>query len=317
MFALFMAIGPGDDEVARAADVLDSVRAYSTHLRWVVFVDDAPEPRDLAASCAVPAECCTAVLRNPRNGVGYGRTGGLCVADLVAFEYIQQHTRAEYVLKLDTDSLVIAPFERQVEHELASRPDAGLLGVLGDSFGENRSFRNATYNLTVIENAMTLPDSFEALTVADFSKPLMLPPGPLSAELYQDLLDARSMMARAMEQGYEGKPCQGGGYVVSRSLLDALAHNGAFARPLLWRRLPVCEDHMMSMQCIAAGLKIYDVSQTGPRFAISPLCIPLFLKDLASSDYSIVHSIRGTMEDRIREFFRERRSTSLTPYPGD
>ena len=119
--AVYMPIGPSDDEVARAADVLDSVEAFSESLRWIVLVDDAREPRGLERRLACRAPCELVVLHNPRNGVGNGRTGGMCVSNLLAYGYIHRHTDAVWVLKLDTDSLVIGPFEERLRAAIAAR----------------------------------------------------------------------------------------------------------------------------------------------------------------------------------------------------
>jgi hypothetical protein len=313
VFAVYMPVGPGDDEVACAADVIDSVGAYSEHLRWVILVDDGSPPRDLAALCAVPPGTRVVVLKNPRDGIGPGRTGGLCVADLVAFDYLQRHTIADYVLKLDTDSLVIGPFERQVEQILMARPDAGMLGVMGDSFGENRGHRTTRYNRMLLENTLVMPDSYRELRPEHVVNVVPLPAGYLDEALYRRFIQAREVIARASARGYElGEYCLGGGYVVSRRLLDGLAEAGAYEDPLIWRELPMSEDLMMSVQCGAVGLKLYDVSQEGPRFAIDTRTITHSLAELERSSYSIIHSIKGTSEERYRDFFRTRRRQLAT-----
>jgi hypothetical protein len=304
-FAVYLPVGPGEREAACACDALESVAAHSDGLAWCVLVDDAPAPRDLAAACGALRDRVT-VLRNPREGGGRGWSGGLCVADLVALQFVHDHTTADFVLKLDSDSLVIAPFEHQVRDVLAGHPDAGLLGVIGDSFGENRTNQFVAFNRAWMQAALSLPDRFSALTEADLVKVPLL--RDFDAAEYEDLLVARELLRRAMARGYPlGEYCQGGGYVTSRRLIDAMAAADAWRRPLLWRRLNVGEDLMMAMHCAAAGLRMYDVSQTGPRFAIQPGCIALSRQELVTAGYSLIHSIKGQMEEEVRTFFRERR----------
>jgi hypothetical protein len=303
-FAVYMEIGPGSREAARAADVLDSVAAYSPSLRWVVLVDDDTASRDLAAICRVPAACELTVLRNPRHGAGDGRFGGMCVATLAGLEAAQR-TAAAFVLKLDTDSLVIAPFAAAVSRVLDVRPDAGLLGVIGDSFGENRTYRWTETNRWTLERVLTLPATVPELRACGMAPSWLR---ECTDPQYEAFLVARATLERAVDRGYAlGEYCQGGGYVVSRPLLDALAANGAYARQMAWRDLAVAEDLMIAMQCAAAGYRMYDVSDEGPRFAIDWRCPPLSRAALVREGYSVIHSIRGSLEDEFRAFFRDRR----------
>jgi hypothetical protein len=122
------------------------------------------------------------------------------------------------------------------------------------------------------------------------------------------------VIQRAAANGRDtGEYCQGGAYVVSRRLLDAMAESGAFADPLVWRDLEICEDFRMGLHCGAAGLSIRDVSQSGPRFAIDPKCLAMSREELSRSPYSVIHSIRGSMEAEVRAFFRERRPARSMP----
>jgi hypothetical protein len=306
-FALYIPVGPGEHEALRAADAIESVRAYNDGLRWVILVDDGAP--DLAEVGRVPGGCELVVLRNPREGIGFGHTGGVYVADLVALQYAHASTAAAFVVKIDTDSLGLAPFEREVARALADRPDAGLLGVIGDSFGENRTAAFIARHRQDLEFAVSMPNDYAALT--DPQRLYLRALGITTPAQYPTFLAAQGVLRRALAHGHPlGEYCQGGGYVVSRRLLDAMAAAGDFSCPARWRELDLGEDLMMALVCGAAGLRMYDVSGDGPRFAIAPGCVPLSRHELARSPYTLVHSIRGRLEHEFRRFFQERRAVT-------
>jgi hypothetical protein len=292
-------------EAARAADVLESVATYADGLEWVVLVDDSPTPRDLAASCQVSGTK-MAVLQNPRAGIGFRKTGGLCVADLVALQYVHDKTNADFMLKLDTDSLVIGPFEAQIRSLLAAHRDVGQFGVIGDTFGENRTGHIAALNHAWMTAALTMPETYAEVTEEHRTR---FPPATAHGEeLFDDFLVARALLRRALEHGYSmGEFCQGGGYVVARRLMERMSDTGAWNEPVRWRGLNIGEDVMMAIQTKAVGLSLQDVSQSGPKFAVQTGCVALSRQELVQAGYSVVHSIRGSMEDEFRAFFRARR----------
>lgn len=305
-FALYMPIGPGDSEAAQAADTVDSVIHNGDGLTWVVLVDDAPEPRSSPPLWRVPSGCRVTVIRNPRQDRRHGHTGGLCVADLVALRYVHAVTGVDFVLKLDTDALVVAPFVDDVRRVLTARPDAGLLGVIGDSFAPDRTYRLTRSVASVMERILSLPDTQEAL--AEPGRERLGPYAGLARDRYDRLIVARGLLRQAVQHGYRlGEYCQGGGYVVSRRMLDAIADAGAFADPLFWEQVNVGEDVMLAMQCGAVGLRLYDAPTEGVRFAIHPGRLPLSCADVVRARYSIVHSIKGPGAAEFREFFRQRR----------
>src|SRR5688572_11576196 len=106
--AVLMAVGPGDREVDRAADVLDSILHHEPGIDAILLVDDAPAERDLAAVVG-RGRPSVAVTANPRDGEGLGLWGGLAAGMLHGYGWLQREVQPDLVLKLDTDALVIAP----------------------------------------------------------------------------------------------------------------------------------------------------------------------------------------------------------------
>jgi hypothetical protein len=302
-FGVFMPVGPGNQEVLRAADTLESLAAHSKALRWAVLVDDAIDDRHLSDICRLPISCSVTVLHNPREGRGLPQFGGICVSLLSALDLLQR-TEAEFALKLDADSLVIGSFEQRVEQVLQERPDAGLLGVIGDSFGENRTYTLEASNRFWMERVLAMPPTYDNFKQNG-------PPGWLGTPdetWYQCFLQARRVLVQAVERGYNlGSFCWGGCMVMSRPLLDALRASEAFRETLVWRDLALGDDMMISIYCQALGLKMYDVSQTGPQFAVQWGTLPLSCEELSRSKYSVIHSVKGCQEDAFRAYFRKQR----------
>jgi hypothetical protein len=313
--AVYMPIGPSDDEVARAADVLDSVEAFSESLRWIVLVDDAREPRGLERRLACRAPCELVVLHNPRNGVGNGRTGGMCVSNLLAYGYIHRHTDAAWVLKLDTDSLVIGPFEERLRAAIAARPDAGLIGVIGDSIAPDRTYHFMDHNRRAFELALRVGDVFPELMPGH--KDGLRRWGVTGEAQFEQFLRARHVLARAVDRGYRtAEYVQGGGYVLTRRLIEAMARAGRFDDPFVWCELEIPEDVMMGIHCASEGLAMHDLSGPNQPFTVEgPL--PFTPVELAGMNTSVIHSIKGDTEAGFRRFFRARRPRRARRPGGD
>ena len=127
--AVFVLVGPDDLEVARTRDLLTGLWRHEADIEWVVLVDDVPG-RLGDGAFEHPATCKLRVIDNPRRGRGRGRFGGLCVGALAALQLLQS-TDARFVLKIDTDALVIGPFADAIDAEFRARPGVGALGSIG------------------------------------------------------------------------------------------------------------------------------------------------------------------------------------------
>jgi hypothetical protein len=126
--AVVMLVGPGQKEIDRTADTLDSIWAYEPHVAWCVLIDDSLHDRDLARRFSIPPTTNAVSIMNPRYGRGIGILGGGCTGSLSALSWIHKHTSASFSLKLDTDALVIAPFVEKIQRAFDAMPVVGMLG---------------------------------------------------------------------------------------------------------------------------------------------------------------------------------------------
>jgi hypothetical protein len=305
-FAAYIPVGGTAEEVERVYDVIDSVTYYSTMLRWIVIVDDSIEPRTISGHVHLSSRAKLIVIRNPRHGNGEGHSGGLCVADFTAFKYIHKETDAQYILKLDTDSLVISSFEREIERALSRLPDVGMLGVIGDSFGENRTYNFLRQVAKTCEVVLQIPDEFHAAW--NCAREALMFLGVSDRRKFASVKKLKTLIRLAVSNGYTlGQYCQGGGYVVTRTLLNRISKDPIFADPSPFGWLRMGEDVIVGLSCAAMGLKMYDLSKRGEPFAIHPFCLPFSCEELTLLERSIVHSIKGSAEVQYRQYFQRRR----------
>jgi hypothetical protein len=305
-YAMYVPVGPSKSDVDAVRDLLDSVFTYSTGARWCVLVDDSLEERRIIDGLQVPSYCEVITLNNPRRGKGPGKTGGLCAAVLAALDHIHRFTAADFVLKLDTDALVISDFDEKLAAAFNLCPGAGLLGVVGDSFGPNRTYNGAEYLKTELFDPLMMTKSSCTANLADAPKKVSRWSDDGNLE---SLVLLRSLVELAQTHGYQlGEYCQGGSYVVTKAMIEALAASGYLRDPLTFVNLRVGEDVLMSVLCRAMGLLIYDLSSVDRIFAVQYTCLPFSCEELAASRHSIIHSIRGSAEDAVRQYFRDRRS---------
>src|SRR5262245_44130884 len=143
-FACAIAVGPDPSEIDRTADLTDSLRAFEPGPWTLVTVDDAESDRSLAQKFRIPEQCIAVSVPHPKRDqrVQYKRGKGICAAILAAFSYIARNAiDARFVLKLDTDALVIAPFAEKITAALDANRAAGMLGAYDRTpTGEPRDF---------------------------------------------------------------------------------------------------------------------------------------------------------------------------------
>ncbi len=311
-FALYMPISSAATDLERAADVIDSVSTYSKNLKWVIIVDDSSEDRPLTQQLRSPPSWELIVLKNPRRGAGHGHTSGLCIADFCAFQYVQRLTDARFILKLDTDSLVISSFELQIERALLDLENVGVLGVIGDSFGDNRTYRFMQQSARIFQAIMQMPDEFTAAW--NCAREILVHLGVSDRINFANLKKVKTLIERAISNGCQlGQYCQGGGYVVSRELIERVATDPVLSAPAFLQRLNIGEDVIVGLSCAALGLKMYDLSKKKEPFAIHPFCLPFSCEELTRLGRSVIHSIKGSAEAEYRDYFREQRQSIKTP----
>lgn len=302
-FAIAVAVGPDPREIDRLADLADSVAAYERGPAHFVMVDDAPTPRPLAERLRLPPAITPISLHHPRHGapaVQFKVGKGICSAVLLAMGWIQANTPAAFVLKLDTDSLVIGPFAERVANRFASDRSLGVIGA---------------YRRTPNDTARDWSSHGQKIR-AFFEPPPFAIVHPIASLRCRRAWQAPAMIdvyRAAIANGYDvGEHCMGGGYAVSRGLLDRMRSAGHFAHVDAWTSVDLPEDVMMGLHCRAANLTLGDdVAANAGVFGVRYKGLPFAPAELVEKDYAVIHAVKN--DDRfdeasIRTFFTTRRN---------
>ena len=303
-FAVAVNVGPGDREIERLIDLAASVTAWEPHgPAWFVMVDDGgPTPRDLDRRLTLPAGWKAISLHHPRRpGVGNYKFGkGICSPVLVSLAWIQKNTDARFVLKLDTDSLVIAPFAQRITHRFEDDRDLAMVGAYRTTpNGSSRDWTAHEHGLRT-----QLHRSPIARLRAAMGQP---------TERCSRLAPLRAVVTRAKNgtHGYvHGEHCLGGGYALSRPFIDRLAHDGWLRDPLAWQAIDLAEDAMVGIHVRAVDMTFADSVAAGDIFGIRYKGLPFPPAELQAKGYSVIHAVKNDPhvdEATIRAFFAERR----------
>jgi hypothetical protein len=219
-------------------------------------------------------------LARPYPDAGAPLLGRLSAAILLALGAVHDAGPVEFVLRMDTDALVIGPFAAAVRDFLRRHPRTGMLGTLGCTCRRDEPYYGC-----------------EARSVSD----VMLAPHRR----------IRQHARRAIGNGYAAKEyCQGGAYVLPFRTVERMALRGYLSAPEIWVEAPVPEDVMMGMYTRAVGLRSMDFSRPGQPFANHYRGLPYPPRELVRRGHAIVHSVKRDArfsEREIRRFFRERR----------
>lgn len=291
-FAVIAAVGPGDVELSRLRDLLDSLYTYEPGVRAIIVIDDRNDGFDLRSAAPAPPTCQTLIVKNPRQGRGDGVRGGLAAGILAGFARADALTDIAFTLKLDTDALVIAPFADRILAAFAANPKLGAVGRYGPAS-----------NWAAIVERLGRPWS---LTSRD-GQPAR--PNPMA------LIGRRAKMRRhiteALAAGYQpGWHCQGGAYAISIPALRRIAEMGRFDDPTLWLYSGISEDIMMSMYVRTAGFDLCSLIQDGEPFGVLHLGLPDTPDRLLARGFGIIHSVKdyeSFKEKETRAFFAAQR----------
>jgi hypothetical protein len=286
VFSVIVLVGPGDHEVERLSDTLDSLRAHAGAGPFrLILTDDGPQPRRLERLWPGASILRTALWERHRPDPVSARTAGLIEA--------LRRAEGDFALKLDTDAVVIAPFAEWIQSTLRGDPSIGIVGAYDvAAAGGQRDWsmwpaviRRTTWWIRAVRPPGRLPQitipSREALTA-----------------------NRAVVRAASANPSYSlGAHCLGGAYAVSRSLLAR--------RDLLdwrpWIRTQLEEDVLLGLLSGAAGLRMLGAVGAGEPFAVSWKGLPAEPARLLARGHSIVHSVKdgahGT-ESQLRAWFR-------------
>lgn len=299
--AIAVAVGPADLEVSRLRDLADSLACFDPGPATLVLIDDAPTPRHLDALLSLPPSMRAVSLHHPRHGgkVTFTKGKGICSAILLALQWIQSNLDAQFVLKLDTDSLVISPFRDRLNATFSANPALGMVGAYTQT--PNGSERDWSHHEPTIRE---LAGGF------DWRRPiqsLQKPTDPARIHI------AALLEAARVHHYQPGEHCMGGGYALSRGLIDRMADAGYLADPSLWMKIDLPEDVMIGIHVRAVGLEFANSVKEGEVFGVRYLGLPDSPANLLAKGYAVIHAVKNDErfdEASVRAFFQADRAAS-------
>jgi hypothetical protein len=294
-FAVIIPCGPDSREIARVTDTVEALLHFEPECRRVLIINDG---NPALAGLPLPSVC--KVMEHPRRGRGWGWGGGLLFGELCAFARLARDCAdVDFVLKLDTDALVIRPFAEALKSALGT--GAGLVGsrIANDPLPAGKT---------------TAPLSYFAAKVAKLRAPVGLwrkPRPHIRFAFSGPHRHVAQWYDEAEQNGYlPGELIEGGALAFSMRCLRALGEHGVLQAAHDFLDVPVSDDIVLTMLPYLVGMRAANC----PAFIVEPATLRHSPADvLADESAAIIHSVKGfgaMSESEIRAFFRERRTTN-------
>jgi glycosyltransferase involved in cell wall biosynthesis len=282
-FAALIFVGPGELDAKR---LLNSLIRYEPTVQTIVIIDDNSKQN---FDVIVPAKATdrTVILPSPRNGRGYWWQGGLCVGLTEGLRWIGENRTVDFVVRLDTDALVISPFADRVSNAFDADSKIGLLG---------------TWDKYAFNGAQRLPHEHTNKVLPDILKKASRPfaiwrhsecPTRIQCSLFKNDRLVRSIIHAAIQNGYQlGDFLQGSGYAICGRLVLDLSTHRLTASPLAFLHQFYGEDVLATLFCYAMDYYPQGCNQPGEVFGVGNQRLPATIPELLEAQYGVVHSIK-------------------------
>jgi len=305
-YAVLISVRDTAIERERLDDFLDALFHFEPRCPALVVINDHGDRRRLRQLILkhVSPGCRWVLLNNPRRKHGWGRGGRFTCGLAEGHRWILANMNVDCVIKMDPDSLIIAPFGGQLCARVRAEPRVGL-------FGSHYHARRPQPGY-----------AYHAARMRRLSRPFGLwrkPRWHLRTPWPRRNRQLRQLFARARAHGYEiGESCLGGGYAITTEALRRLAARGIYDDKYFFYNLPVPCDITWGLLVRAVGLNLRGFDRPGEPFRIWHGQLPDAPKNLLAAGHAIIHSVKsypGWTEGMIREYFRahRRRQFEATP----
>jgi hypothetical protein len=301
-YAALVAVGPGDREVERLRDLIAALGHYEPGQATLVIVDDDPVARDLDRLPAPPGLRLVAVHhRRDSQARIFSKGKGICSVVMTGLAWIQAHADVRFVVKLDTDSLVIAPFRQRILALLDRDGSIGMIGAYSRAPGGGS--RDWSPHHRPIATLSRHPLLHRLLALRRRTPQRVVIPAEVNGHMH-------TLVHAASRHGYTpGEHCLGGGYALNATLLDRMAALGWLDTAPLWAMIDLPEDVMVGLHVRATGFGFLNNVDDGEVFGVRHIGLPFPPAELADRGYAIIHAVKNDDigEIAIRRFFADRR----------
>ncbi|MBD1849827.1 hypothetical protein [Leptolyngbya sp. ST-U4] len=286
-FAALTFVGPGEFEAKRLRRLLESLLLHEPDVHSVVIIDDSSGHNfgDIVPT-ELPSR--TIILPNPRNGRGNWWQGGLCVGLAEGLRWIGKNLNVEFVVRLDTDALVISSFANRISDAFNSDPRIGLLGSW-DKYPLSGTQRlphgDESKILSYILNKAS--KHFAIWRHSDY-------PTRIQCSLLSNDQLVRNLIYSAIQNGYRlGDYVQGGGYAIRGQLVHDLYIHRRTTNPLAFLHQFYGEDVLATVFCYSLAYLPKGFNQSGEVFGVDNQELPATISELIDNKFAIIHSIKS------------------------
>ena len=300
-FDLLLPLGPGDREVGRARDLVEALGHHEPGpWRLTIVDDDGGRDRGLADAFPTPAGCTIQSVTHAHDFAARRRyVGGdgrfMCGNTMTGLAAVVGDV-GEFIVKLDSDALVIGPFADRLRAAFAARPDVGLLGACTRT--PRGAARDTSMHAGPVRRAHRPPLEWRH------------PRRSLWHRREAATAPARALIGRALAGDYEpGDHALGGALALRGAVLTELAADGLLDSAA-WEGLDLSEDVMIGLLPAAAGYGQADLVGAGEVFGVAFQGLPYPPAELLDRGYALIHAVKNdpdVSEADIRAFFRARR----------
>lgn len=305
-YALFLLVGPDPIEIDRLRDLFAAITVYEADSigRCDIFIANDGNTALDELSTLLGTFRNTIIFDNPGRGVSPHVWDRHINGTFAGLQHITQTDQYQFVLKLDCDALVIAPFVQRLAQFFADYPRAGAIGThLHFPCGKSRPGNfTMTQHIQQAMQAIPVPERIATADNAAYEK-----------RVPATQLERQQLIQAARQNGHFGSQhVQGGGYALSATLLSTL-HDRRWPTSIdLFNGTGLGEDVATAILVKAAGLELMDCNHPGEVFGVWWQQLGLSLDEIVRRDYAVIHSIKDIGHQReaeIRRYFAARRET--------
>lgn len=304
-FATLILVGPGELESSRLQDVATSLFQLEPECRELVVIDDGMLCSRQQIQSWVPTSCALTILKNPRNGAGDWWADGTTVGMLAGLRHLSARDDLDFILRLDTDSVVFGRFSDRIASLFQHRPECGLAGT----------FRKFPSGEERMKPGFMVERQTAPYLLSRFLARLMLQ--TWAPTLVLTAFRRRSLIRAAERHGYRnGEYVQGGGLAVSAALMRAASSRHLFDDPFFFYHTRIPDDTVLTILCYAVGFVALDYNGPSEVFAVVNNGLPDSPDALVKAGYAITHSAKADprwTESEIRAMFAQLRQQPVTP----
>jgi hypothetical protein len=299
-FAIVLLLGPGDHEIPRTKDLFDAILTLEPAAREAdLYLVNDGNPRIGALEEAGRRFARCIHLRNPLAGARHHPLDKMTAGMICALSAAAVRGAYRYVLKLDTDALVINPFHDSLAAFLDANPGVGIAGsYLRFPDGAQR------VGYTSLGPRLARASEIRFLRSVLRENPLEAPAALLA------IMKRRAILREARVEGYvDGHHVQGGSYAVAGRVLEQWTRQSLDKSTSLFKWTKTSEDVAISLLVRWLGYELADFNAEGEVFGVwyRRLKAP---PETLRRHYAIIHSLKtaeGQDEQELRAVFRRQR----------